>query len=299
MRVSIIAILAILAVAVGPLAERSAWAASEVIKDCLISKVEESRVAAQESGELMAVLARDGQQVSAKEVLARIEDKLAKLELDVRLTELAVAQKESENAISVEFAVAATKVYQADYERMLESNSRVPGSVPKADELRAWLEWKQYDLQIDKAKFDLDIAVLKVDVSKAQVAAAQEHIARREIKAPWDGIVDEVHRHTGDWVQAGDPILSLVRMDQLQIKASVSADNFSPSEIDGRPVTVKVKLPRGATEIFQGKISGISPKIDGRNMFQVSAEIANKKSKGHWILRPGMQQGVEATIHLD
>ncbi len=297
MRVSIIAILTLMAATVGPLAGRPAWATPVVFPDSLVSLIEEAQVPAQESGELMAVIARDGQQVSAGEVLARIDDKLTKLELDVRKTELDVAVKRSQDMVSIKYAEAAAAVFKADYWRMVNSNKKVPGSVPKAEIEKAHLQYEQYRLQMVKSEFELEIAALEVKVSQAQVDAAQMHITRREIKAPWDGIVDEVHRHTGDWVNPGDPVLRLVRMDHLRIKASLSAYEHAPHEVAGRPVTVLVKLAHGATETFTGKIAGVSPLVDGNNQFLVWAAIANKKLNGYWTLRAGME--VVMTIHLE
>ena len=297
MRVSTIAILFLVATCLGPLAGRQASAAPVMIPDCLVSLIEEAQVPAQESGELMAVVARDGQQVSAGEVLARIDDKLSKLEMQVRQTELEVAQKRAQDTVSIDYAKAAAAVFKADYWRMVDSNKQVPGSVPRAEIEKAHLQYEQYRLQTDKSKFEMEIAALEVKVSQAQVDAAREHIVRREIKAPWDGIVDEVHRHTGDWVNPGDPVLRLVRMDRLRIKASLSADAYAPDEVAGRQVTVLVKLARGATETFTGKIAGVSPLVDGNNQFLVWAEIANKKRNGYWTLRAGME--VEMTIQLD
>ncbi len=297
MRVSIIAILTIVAAGLGPLAARPAAAASVVLRDCLVSLIDEAQVPAQESGELLTVIARDGQQVSAGEILARVDGKLAKLELHIRQTELEVAEKRSEDMISIKYAKAAAAVFKADYWRMVDSNKKVPGSVPKAEIEKARLQYEQYRLQMEKAEFEMEIAALEVKVSQAQVEAANQHIIRREIKAPWDGIVDEVHRHTGDWVNPGDPVLRLVRMDHLRIKASLSAADYAPHEVAGRSVTVLVKLAHGASETFTGKIAGVSPLVDGNNQFLVWAAIANKKRNGHWTLRAGME--VEMTIHLD
>ena len=297
MRVSIIAILTLVAACLGPLTTRPATAEPVEIKDCLVSLIEEAQVPAQESGELMAVLARDGQQVAAGEVLARIDDKLAKLEMQVRKTELVVAEKKAKDMVSVDYAKAAAAVFLADYYRLQDSNKQVPRSVPKAEIEKALLQYEQYKLQTKKSEFELEIAALEVKVSEAQVDAAKEHIVRREIKAPWDGIVDEVHRHTGDWVNPGDPVLRLVRMDHLRIKASINADAYAPDEVMGRPVSVLVTLARGATETFTGKIAGVSPLVDGNNQFLVWAAITNKKRNGYWILRSGME--VTMTIQFD
>lgn len=272
-------------------------AAPVVVQDCLVSLIEEAQVAAQEEGELLEVIVRDGQQVSAKEVLARIDDKIAKLELGVRETELKVAEKRAEDTVSIDYARAASKVYEADYWRKIESNKRVPGSVPKAEVELANLQYEQYRLQTEKSEFEMEIAKLEVNVSKAQVEAATERIVRREIKAPWDGIVDEVFRHTGDWVKPGDPVLRLVRMDNLRIKCYLSAEQYAPDEVMGRPVTVEVALAHGVTAQFKGKIAGVSPLVEANNQFLVWAEVENQKRNGYWILRAGMM--AKMTINMD
>ena len=81
--------------------------------DCLISLIDEAQVPAQEQGLLTEVLAQDGQQVEAGQVIARIDDVLAKLQLDVAQRELEVAQKRAEDQVSVEYARAAAAVTSA------------------------------------------------------------------------------------------------------------------------------------------------------------------------------------------
>ena len=297
MRQSIISITAAASLIAGLSISLPAAAAPVAVSDCLVSLIEEAQVPAQESGELTAVTARDGQQVSAGEVLARIDDKLSKLELQVRVTELDVAKKRAEDTVSIDYASAAAKVYAADYWRKVESNKRVPGSVPKAEVELSNLQYEQYRLQTEKSRFELEIAALEVQVSQAQVDAAKEHIVRREIKAPWDGIVDEVHRHTGDWVQPGDPVLRLVRMDRLRIKCYLNAADYSPNEVMGRPVAVTVKLAHDVTNKFTGKIAGVSPLVEANNQFLVWAEVENKKRNGYWVLRAGMVAQMEIDMN--
>jgi multidrug resistance efflux pump len=289
--------LAFIVLALCPLASSQAAAAPIVVSDCLVSLVEETQVATQEEGELTAVIARDGQEVAAEEVLARVDDKIAKLEWDLRQTELKVAEKRAEDTVSIDFAKAAAKVYEADYWRLIETNKIQPRSVPKAELEKALLQYEQYRLQTEKSEFELEIAKLQVNVSKAQVDAANERVVRHEIKAPWGGVVEEVFRHTGDWLKPGDPVLRLVRMDNLKIKCSLNAAQYSPDEVMGRPVTVTVKLAHGVTAQFEGKIAGVSPLVDSNNQFLVWAEVANKKRNGYWVLRSGMM--AEMSINMD
>ena len=59
---------------------------------------------------LLEVLAQDGQQVEAGEVLARIDDTLTQLQKNVAEKELEVAIKRSQDQVSVDYARAAADV---------------------------------------------------------------------------------------------------------------------------------------------------------------------------------------------
>jgi multidrug efflux pump subunit AcrA (membrane-fusion protein) len=264
--------------------------------DCLVSLVDEAQVPAQEEGVLKEVLAQDGQQVEANQVIARIDDTLSVLQKDVAVAEFKVANRRAQDRVSVEYAQAAANVAKRDYWRKKEANDKVPGSVTQADIDLANLQFVQYDLQTRKSEFELEIAALEAKVKEASLKAADEHIVRREIKAPWAGAVDRVIRHAGDWVKPGDPLLRLLRMDKLRVKCSLNAADRAPSEVVGRPVAITVKLARGRSAAFQGKVTGVSPLVEGNDTFLVWAEVDNRKENGFWLLRDGMR--ADMTIEL-
>ena len=91
-------------------------------------------------------------------------------------------------------------------------------------------------LSIEKAKKDLDVAGLQKQVSEAELEAAEANLERRRLIAPLDAVVVELTRHEGEWVQAGDPVMRLVRVDLLRVEGFLNAKNYRPSEIQGRPV---------------------------------------------------------------
>ncbi|MCX7424684.1 MAG: HlyD family efflux transporter periplasmic adaptor subunit [Planctomycetia bacterium] len=255
---------------------------------CRVTLIDEAQVSAQEAGMLLEVAAQDGQQVEAGEVLARIDETLTQLQKNVAEKELEVATKRSQDQVSVDYARAAADVAKRDYWRKKEANDRVHGSVSQADIELANLQYIQYNLQTKKSIFELEIAAAEAEVKKKSLDAAKEHIARSEIKAPWAGAVDRVIRHTGDWVQPGDPVLRLVRMDKLRVKSTLKAAEYMPADVVGQPVSIVVKLPRGKTAAFQGKVTGVSPLVEAGGTFFVWAEVDNRKENGFWLLRDGM-----------
>ncbi|MBN2022185.1 MAG: HlyD family efflux transporter periplasmic adaptor subunit [Pirellulales bacterium] len=262
--------------------------AAVTVPDCIVALVDEAQVPGQEQGVLTEVLVREGQQVEAGDVLARIDPKLAELQFKVAQKELDAAKRKAEDFASVDFAKAAAAVYAKEYWRMIEANRKTPGSKPQAEVELALLQYEQYRQQTIKSEFELGIRALEAKVSEANLEAATEHLNRREVKAPWAGVVDRLIRHTGDWVEPGAPILRLVRMDKLRVKCSLAIAEHGPEHVDGAPAEVVVDLARGETARFTGKVTGISPSLADGRRYDVWVEVDNRQRNGFWLLRDGM-----------
>ncbi|HLA83805.1 MAG TPA: HlyD family efflux transporter periplasmic adaptor subunit [Thermoguttaceae bacterium] len=258
------------------------------IDNATVYFIEDARVPAQEEGVLRELFVGDGQPVAKDAVLAQVDDTLVKLQHNVANAELAVARRKSEDKISVIYAKRAADVYKKDYERMRDSNARLPGTVPQADIELARLKWDQYDLQAEKSEFDRVNAEYEMKVSEAKMAAAEEHIKRSQILAPWDGVVDRVVRFTGDWVKPGDPILRMIRMDKLRVTGEIDARQYRREDVIGRPVTVQVELTKGVYQTFTGRITDGSHMIEANNAFHVWTEIDNPRRGNDYLLQPGM-----------
>ncbi len=288
----------LVAVSMAMLAGSTAWAQNQdiVVPDCVVDLLEEARVPAQESGMLTEVLVREGQQVKTDEVLAKIDDTLSILQKQVSLAEMYVAEKKAENKIAVEYALATSQVNKRTFQRYLDSNKRVPGSVPAAELDLAHLKYIEATKQVEKAEFDIDVAKKEVDVAKANLVAADEHIKRREIISPWNGVIDEVVRHMGDWVEPGDPILRLVRMDKLRVNCFLNSKQFNKEEVYHRPVTVTVYRARGQKEIFRGRVTGVLPEVKTDGSFPIWIEVDNRMMGDFWLLSYGMRADV--VIHM-
>jgi multidrug efflux pump subunit AcrA (membrane-fusion protein) len=108
-------------------------------------------------------------------------------------------------------------------------------------------------------------------------------------------MVVELKPHEGEWVQAGDTIVRLLRLDLLRVEGLLDAKSYRPSDIQDQPVEVVVTLPHGKKESFSGKIVFVKPIIEGRK-FSVRAEVQNRRQDGFWILCPG--QIADMTIQL-
>jgi macrolide-specific efflux system membrane fusion protein len=121
-------------------------------------------------------------------------------------------------------------------------------------------------------------------------------IDRREIKAPIGGVVVERLKHEGEWVQPGETIIKLVRLDRLRVEGFVPADKYSPRDIDGAKVTVSIETPGGKIETATGTIEFVSPVVEASGEYRVWTEIDNRKAENHWVFRPGTVAKMEVTL---
>ena len=261
--------------------------AAPITAKAKIDVIDQVRVPAQEEGVLKRVIAQRGQEVAAGEILAEVDDTLIQLQAHVAGQELKVAKQRFDDDVSIRYAQKAADVYRADYIRLLQANQREPGVVPEAEIQLAKLRWEQYVLQAEKSEYERIIAGLEMNVSKAKLDAAEEHIKRSKIPAPWDGVVAESIRFEGDWVKPGDQILRMIRVNRVRVISAVKIAEHRPQDINGQPVTVRVDLP-GGPETFEGTITNCASLVETNNEFLVWADLDNRKKNGSWILLPGM-----------
>jgi multidrug resistance efflux pump len=154
--------------------------------------------------------------------------------------------------------------------------------------LRANLDWEKSNLQIDMAVHEMDVAKDEAFAAYSQLKQAEAKIERCKLKAPFGGVIIRVVREKGEWVNAGDSIVHLVRMDRLQVHGHIDADRYHWKDVKGRPVEVIVQLPGGGTHTVNGQIGFASPVVDDDGSFRVWAEIENTQVGDVWLMGPGL-----------
>lgn len=124
-------------------------------------------------------------------------------------------------------------------------------------------------------------ALASRDVAEARLASARLALEKSEIKAPWSGRVSARHVEIGDYAGPGQPILDLVAVDRLKVRAPASASDVPYLEI-GTPISVTVDVLPG--EVFTGNVVRLGAELDASTRtLDVEAEIDNSDGR----LRPG------------
>ncbi|MDX1944967.1 MAG: HlyD family efflux transporter periplasmic adaptor subunit [Pirellulaceae bacterium] len=263
---------------------------------CLVSLIEDIQVPALEAGALTSLVVTEGQFVTAGQLLARIDDRQPKVDKLAAELERDAALAKAADDIEVRFSEAALQVAVAELQRAVAIDAKSPGGVTQQEIQKLRLAKHRDELQIDRSKLEMRIAKMNADVHQAAVQKSDDALARRQIVSPIDGIVVTVFHERGEWLNAGEPVLQVVRIDRLRVEGFLNASEFSPGEIAGRAVTVEVPLTGGKIGRFAGQIVFVSPLVQAGNKYRVRAEVENRSENGHPILRPGMSATM--TVHL-
>jgi len=114
---------------------------------------------------------------------------------------------------------------------------------------------------------------------KSELALARQQLKDTAVVAPLDGIVQEKRTSVGEYLAAGAPVVNIVRMDPLRLRAEIP-ERESHNVRTGQNVRVTVE---GDQNVYVGQIMRLSPVIAEQNrMLVVEADVRNNGK-----LRPG------------
>ena len=134
---------------------------------------------------------------------------------------------------------------------------------------------------LEKAQNEHEAETLGLRGLQKHVEIAAERLERRKLRAPFSGTVVEQIKHPGEWVEIGESVLRIVRMDVLSVEGYVSA-NLVTSASQGRKVTVA--CGSSADNRIEGTLVFVSPEIDSVSQ-QVLVRAVIENPDRHF--RPG------------
>jgi multidrug efflux pump subunit AcrA (membrane-fusion protein) len=237
-----------------------------------------------------------------------------------------IAKRQAVDDVAVRLATKTRDASQADLDRATRSRKSFASSVSLAEIERLQLIVDRNALEIEKAKINREVASLKADMEEARVNEQEQIVARlgleaeqarrdqatavttlkiqeqivklarlqvekRRVRSPLAGVVAEIHRHHGEWVESGTPILRVVRLNRLKAEAFVDAE-IAGSGLRGAIASIQIKS-QGKQHEQSGEVTFVSPEVDTLSrQVLVSVEIDNLKL----MLRPGMKASLTIQI---
>jgi membrane fusion protein, multidrug efflux system len=151
-------------------------------------------------------------------------------------------------------------------------------------------DWAAVSLKRDKdllakhaiSQSDYDNAEATSRQGQASVDQYNALIARKTLRAPFDGVAGIRQVNLGQYLKEGDAIVTVQAFDPIYVNFSLPQQDLGKLSVS-QPVALRVDA--FADRTFEGKITAINSLVDQatRNV-QVQATFANHD----WLLRPGM-----------
>jgi multidrug efflux pump subunit AcrA (membrane-fusion protein) len=242
----------------------------------------------------------------------------SKLTQQAKLDQQISAQM-AESDIVVRLAVSASELAKDAFDRAVESREKFQTSVSSREMATVKFELGKTRIDIEQAKYEQSLQLLRansqtvlveqreiagrrlqLEMKEAQlehgiaaltaqrmatsVDVAREKLDRHQMKSPLTGVVVKKLHHVGEWVEAGEPVLRVIRLDTLFVEGYVAA-TLVDHTFRGHEVSVTSETREGTVTVV-GHVVFVSPEIDPVNgQVRVRAEIHNAQLK----LRPGQQ----------
>jgi len=217
-------------------------------------------------GKVAKIYVKEGDRVKRGQVLAELDTRAARLQLQQAEAGLAVAQANFNSA-------------SKDWERMQELHQK--GTVSPQQYEKVQLAYEAAKAQLQQAKAMLDLAKHQLEVSV--------------MKAPFDGVITGKNINEGEYINPamsgmgpkGLSVVTLMDLSRVKIKVNVSERDMGKIHI-GQKAKIAVDSYPGRT--FLGRVSNINPAADPMTRsFAVEVAVPNPRME----LRAGMFARVE------
>lgn len=283
-----------------------------------VSADESSNVAPKTAGKIADLSINVGQFVSGGAVIARIEDRDARLQLSAAqasLNRARVSVRQAEARLGLgpngnfnASAIPEVRAANANYEQTLAELKQAEANEKRYRELvetgdvamvayetfrtqrdtartRANAAREQLDVTINTARQNNQaIAAAKADVESAQtqVAEAQQAIADTVIRAPFSGFVSNRPVAVGEYVSSASIVATILRTNPIKVDIQVAEADL-PFVSLGRGVSVQIDAYKDRR--FAGTVTAVNPAVDTTSR---SAIVEASIENGDNALRPGM-----------
>ncbi|MCP4099434.1 MAG: HlyD family efflux transporter periplasmic adaptor subunit [Planctomycetaceae bacterium] len=265
------------------------------LKNCTISFIDDIMLPAKESGVILSLSVKEGDTIKAGTVVGKIDDDLFQQVLQQAKLRYELAADAAEDSLAIEAAEKKYKV--AAIEARKTSGLADKGSKSESDRLMANYTMEIAALERDKAIREQQKAGLEKKLEESRFLEAKKHVEGHILQSEFDASVIKIMKKPQEYVQKGEAVMRIARMDRLWVQGAIEITDLNPEEVRGKRVTVTVQRARDETATFDGVITNVGLERQGLTRYMVKAEVQNRPIDGHWELQP--LSGAIMQIHLD
>ena len=216
-------------------------------------------VAAEVGGRVLERLVEPGDRVAAGEPLVRLDDER------VRISHTEALARRKTQAVNLAEARSELK---------------------RGEDLRE----QQFisDTELDGLRFAVERAASGLQQAEAALAAAERALEDSVIRAPFTGTAEIVHVQTGDFLNAGSPVATMVDFSRARVRAGVTAREAAQL---ASTETAQVALEAIGSAAFDGTVHSVG---------RISDAASGTYPVEIWVENPNdvLREGMLAAVHL-
>ena len=179
---------------------------------------------------------------------------------------------------SVEKGELEIRAAQNDHDvKQMKPDAERAALAQKEDEIR------RFQALVKQGEKSLVVAQVSKEIRVNEVAVAELNLERRNLRAPFDGVIVEVNTSAGEWVEPGTTVARIVDLKTLRAEGFLPLQQAS-RDLVGRSVSLRMSNGSSA-EGITGRVVFVSPEVDPVNQ-QVRFHAEFDNSKGNVL--PGM-----------
>lgn len=250
----------------------------------------------------------------AAELLAKIDPREYQQRLDQSANRIAETQTDIERLAVQQDSVdrqlqkskAVLKTLREEYDRVQRAVALKAAS--PSDLNRSLLDLQRYEdtviqLESQVAAIPHQIAAAKQRLltSQSEQNRAADDLAKTEVKPPFGGVLSEVLVELGQYVRAGEPLLRLTSVTQVEVPVSLSSDDFLQLDkvlAAGNKPAVSLSENETAESRWHGFVVRASPEADSvSRTVQVFVEIRNTSDASRLLPGTFVHARIDGDIH--
>ena len=238
-------------------------------------------VAPRASGlQIQSVEVREGDRVTAGQVLAILDSSVLEAQLEQAQAQVAAAQAQVAQA-EAERAQSAASLAEAreSLDRYASLYSR--GAISQEELTRRRTQVATAEQTVGSDAAAIESARASVRSRQAEVDQLRTQLAQTEVLAPASGVIAEKTATVGDIASAGTPLFQIISGDQLELAVKIPQTQLAQVSL-GAPV--QITSDSDPTLRVEGSVRSIDPTVDP----QTREATVKVGLPGSDRLRPGM-----------
>ena len=241
----------------------------------------DTAIRSEEAGRILEVLVEEGQEVSEGDTVAGMDTGDLELELKALQIDLNQAKKQMEIGNAHRFGFQVAQEALEEERRLFDLGQRSEKQVKSAER----------GLQMSKEDLESSELMVASNIERLEnaIQVMNRRLDKMVIRAPMDGIINEVHAYKGDLISRGHSIASLISRER-EVKAELNEENFTGVRVGQK---AKVRFLSHGANLYDAEVVKILPAANPdtqRYTVQLEVEIEQH------LLAPGLTGEVSINI---